>query len=347
MFKNIIKLFFQLLTLTLFIFLLVEYKLTIYGIQQGTGQLQLVWNAKPVEEVLNDATFPDSLKQKLRLITDIRKFTVEELGMNESKNYTSVYDQKNQSLLLNVSACEPYSFTPKEWTFPFLGSVPYKGFFDKQEAQKEILKLKMQGYDVDVYSPSGWSTLGWFKDPILSNMLKQSEGSLSNLIIHELTHGTLFVKNDVNFNENLANFIGDKGAELFLIKKFGKDSKEYIDYEQSKSDEKIYDNYILKSAERLDSLYNIMGKGNSEEETKSKKKQLITEIVLGVNKLPLHKKKNYFKYTQQAFFEGNAFFMAFERYDSQYEIFEKEYKEKFNSDLKKYFEYLKGKYPSL
>lgn len=347
MLKNIIKLFFQLLTLTLFIFLLVEYKLTIYGIQQGTGQLQLVWNAKPVEEVLNDATFPDSLKQKLRLITDIRKFTVEELGMNESKNYTSVYDQKNQSLLLNVSACEPYSFTPKEWTFPFLGSVPYKGFFDKQEAQKEILKLKMQGYDVDVYSPSGWSTLGWFKDPILSNMLKQSEGSLSNLIIHELTHGTLFVKNDVNFNENLANFIGDKGAKLFLIKKFGIDSKEYIDYEQSKSDEKIYDDYILKSAERLDSLYNIMGEGNSEEETKMKKKQLITEIVLGVNKLPLHKKKNYFKYTQQAFFEGNAFFMAFERYDSQYEIFEKEYKEKFNSDLKKYFEYLKGKYPSL
>lgn len=347
MLKNIIKLFFQLLTLTLFIFLLVEYKLTIYGIQQGTGQLQLVWNAKPVEEVLNDATFPDSLKQKLRLITDIRKFTVEELGMNESKNYTSVYDQKNQSLLLNVSACEPYSFTPKEWTFPFLGSVPYKGFFDKQEAQKEILKLKMQGYDVDVYSPSGWSTLGWFKDPILSNMLKKSEGSLSNLIIHELTHGTLFVKNDVNFNENLANFIGDKGAKLFLIKKFGKDSKEYIDYEQSKSDEKIYDDYILKSAERLDSLYNIMGKGNSEEETKMKKKELITEIVLGVNKLPLHKKKNYFKYTQQAFFEGNAFFMAFERYDSQYEIFEKEYKEKFNSDLKKYFEYLKGKYPSL
>lgn len=347
MLKNIIKLFFQLLTLTLFIFLLVEYKLTIYGIQQGTGQLQLVWNAKPVEEVLNDATFPDSLKQKLRLITDIRKFTVEELGMNESKNYTSVYDQKNQSLLLNVSACEPYSFTPKEWTFPFLGSVPYKGFFDKQEAQKEILKLKMQGYDVDVYSPSGWSTLGWFKDPILSNMLKQSEGSLSNLIIHELTHGTLFVKNDVNFNENLANFIGDKGAKLFLIKKFGIDSKEYIDYEQSKSDEKIYDDYILKSAERLDSLYNIMGEGNSEEETKMKKKQLITEIVLGVNKLPLNKKKNYFKYTQQAFFEGNAFFMAFERYDSQYEIFEKEYKEKFNSDLKKYFEYLKGKYPSL
>lgn len=347
MLKRTTKLLFELLLLTLFIFFFVEYKLAIYGIQQGKGQLQLVLDAKPIEEVLNDTSFPDSLKQKLRLIIDIRKFTVEELGMNESENYTTVYDQKGQSLLSNVSACEPYSFTPKEWDFPFLGTVPYKGFFDKKEAQKEILKLKMQGYDVDVYSPSGWSTLGWFKDPILSNMLKQDEGSLSNLIIHELTHGTLFVKNDVNFNENLANFIGDKGAELFLIQKFGKDSKEYIDYEQDKDDQKIFTEYILKSAERLDSLYKTMSEKQGHLIKKPKKDSLIMEIVLGVNKLPLHKKKNYFKYTQQAFFEGNAFFMAFERYDSQYEIFEKEYKEKFNSDLKKYFEYLKGKYPSL
>ncbi|MBL0328607.1 MAG: hypothetical protein IPP64_04145 [Bacteroidetes bacterium] len=131
------------------------------------------------------------------------------------------------------------------------------------------------------------------------------------------------------------------------MQRFGKESKEYIDYEQDKTDQKIFTTYILKSKERLDSLYKLMGKGNSEQETEIQKKALIMEIVLGINKLPLHKKRNYFKYTQQAFFEGNAFFMAFERYDSQYEIFEKEYKEKFNSDLKKYFEYLKGKYPSL
>ena len=344
MFKSLLKLFFQFFLLALFILLMIEYKLAIYGLQQGKGQLDLVLGAKPVEEVLSDVTFPDSLKQKLRLINDMRKFTVEELGMNESKNYTSVYDQKGQSLLLNVSACEPYSFTPKEWTFPFLGAVPYKGFFDKKEAAKEVLKLKIQGYDIDVYSPSGWSTLGWFNDPILSNMLNQDEGSLANLIIHELTHGTLFVKNDVNFNENLANFIGDKGAELFLIQRFGKESKEYIDYEQDKTDQKTFTTYILQNKERLDNLYKTMSGKQGHLIKKQKKDKLIMEIVLGVNKLPLHKKKNYFKYTQQAFFEGNAFFMAFERYDSQYEIFEKEYKEKFNSDLKKYFEYLKGKY---
>jgi predicted aminopeptidase len=347
MIKSTLRLFFQFFLLALFIFLLIEYKLAIYGIQQGSGQLELVWKAQPIDKVLQDTTFPDSLKQKLELVTEIKQYTIDSLGMNPTKNYSSVFDQKNKSLLLNVSACKPFSFEPKEWTFPFLGTVPYKGFFDKKEAKKEILHLRMQDYDVDVYSPSGWSTLGWFNDPILSNMLKRSEGSLSNLIIHELTHGTLFVKNNVNFNENLANFIGDKGAEQFLLQKFGKNSKQYTAYEQGKSDEKTYDAYILKSAERLDSLYKTMSDKQEYKIKNNKKKLLIQEIVLGVYRLPLYKKQNYFNYSKQAFFEGNAFFMTFTRYDSQYDMFEKEFKEKYNSDLKNYLSALKEKYPSL
>jgi hypothetical protein len=39
--------------------------------------------------------------------------------------------------------------------------------------------------------------------------------------------------------------------------------------------------------------------------------------------------------------------MAFSRYDSQYDIFEKEFKEQYQSSLPKYMSYLKKKYPSL
>jgi predicted aminopeptidase len=56
--------------------------------------------------------------------------------------------------------------------------------------------------------------LGWFTDPILSKMLMRSEGDLANLIIHEMSHATIFVKDSIEFNENLATFIGDRGAEL-------------------------------------------------------------------------------------------------------------------------------------
>ncbi len=347
MVKNGLKILFQLLFLVLVLFCLLQHKLVIYGILQGKGQLSIVMNARPIENVLKDPGFPDSLKYKLELIREIKQFAIDSIAIAPSENYSTVYDQHKQPILWAVSACEPYSFKAKEWTFPFLGTVSYKGFFEKKEAQKEILALKLNGYDVDVYSPSGWSTLGWFKDPVLSNMLYGTEGQLADLIIHELSHGTLYVKNNVTFNENLASFIGDKGAEKFLLFKYGIPSKQYITYVQKKADEKVFKNYILKSKNRLDSLYSSLTATASEQIKKEKKNKLITQIVRGVNSLPLFKKRGYFNYSLQAFSEKNAFFMAFDRYDSQYEIFEKEYSKQFDSDLRKYIVFLKKKHPSL
>lgn len=341
MIKKILRLSFQFIFLLVMLFCLLWHELVIYGISQGKGQLTLVWESQPVEYVLNDNTFPDSLKQKLKLIGEIKKYSVDSIGIKPSSNYSIVYNQHNKPVLLTVSACEPYSLKAKEWQFPFLGSVSYKGFFNKEAAQKEILELKIKDYDVDVYSPSGWSTLGWFKDPVLSNMLYKNEGQLANLIIHELTHGTIYLKSSVTYNENLANFIGDKGAEEFLIYKYGINSAQYKSYENSKADEECYTEYILKSTQRLDSLYFSFTENDTEEIKKQKKNVLITEIVMGVNQLPLYNKKRYFKHSLQAFMEKNAFFMAFTRYDSQYEVFEKEYRETYKSNLRDYLTALK------
>lgn len=339
--KKTLQLLFQILFLSVMLFCLFWHELVIYGISQGKGQIQIVWKSQPVEELLQDATFPDSLKQKLRLIGEIKQYAIDSIGIKPSNNYSIVYNQHNKAIMLTVSACEPYSLTAKEWSFPFLGSVSYKGFFNKEAAQKEIHELKIKGYDVDVYSPSGWSTLGWFKDPILSNMLYKNEGQLANLIIHELTHGTIYLKSSVTYNENLANFIGDKGAENFLIYKYGINSVQYTGYEQSKADEKCYTEYILKSTQRLDSLYSSFTDKDSDDIKKQKKNELITEIVLGVNKQPLYNKKRYFKHSLQAFMEKNAFFMAFTRYDSQYDVFENEFTEKYSSNLRDYLSALK------
>jgi predicted aminopeptidase len=347
MLKKCIRVFLNCFLLLIILCCLIWSDLVIYGLSQAAGQITIIIKAQPIEEVLKDKTFPDSLKQKLILVNEIKKYAVDSLGINPSNNYSDVYDQEHKAILLTVSACEPYSFKPKEWNFPVLGSVPYKGFFNKDNAKNEINELIKQGYDVDVYSPSGWSTLGWFNDPVLSNMLYRSDGQLANLIIHELTHGTLFIKNNVDYSENLANFIGDKGAEQFLSYKFGNNSKELIKYQQHKADDKTYSDYMLKSIERLDSLYTQLNKEKNVLIKKEKKKKLILEIVKGVNKLHLYKRENYFKFSLQAISEKNAFFMGFQRYDSQYDVFEKEYTSAFNGNLKTYLNYLKNKYPSM
>ena len=104
--------------------------------------------------------------------------------------------------------------------------------------------------------------------------------------------------------------------------------------------------YMLKSIERLDSLYHSISPKESGGIKKQKKVKLITEIVVGVNRLPLHKVKGYFNYSLRAFTEGNSFFMSFSRYDSQNDIFEKEFNEKYHSNLKLYLKALKEKYHS-
>ncbi|MCP4457806.1 MAG: aminopeptidase, partial [Cytophagales bacterium] len=152
--------------------------------------------------------FPDSLRAKIEVIQNEKRYAVEELGLNVTDNYTTFYDQKGETALWNVSACRAYSFDPKIWWFPIVGDVPYKGFFDFEKASGVGSELREEGWDVRIRGVSGWSTLGWFKDPILSEMLNRSEGQLAELIIHELTHGTIFVKDRVTFREPLIiNFL--------------------------------------------------------------------------------------------------------------------------------------------
>ncbi|MEJ2003925.1 MAG: aminopeptidase, partial [Cyclobacteriaceae bacterium] len=51
-----------------------NYELISYGIEQGRGQLQIIWDARDVEEILNDPDSPDSLKQRLRYVDEVRQF---------------------------------------------------------------------------------------------------------------------------------------------------------------------------------------------------------------------------------------------------------------------------------
>jgi predicted aminopeptidase len=157
------KIGFGLLAL-LIVLVIWNWELVHYGIRQGVGQLDIVWNARPVEEFMSDPAFPDSLKAKLRMIDEVRKFAIDSLGLKDTENYKTLYDQQGKELMWVVQACEPYELKAKEWHFPIVGAVPYKGFFNKQKALDLRKELEQEGYDVSIRNPGGWSTLGWFTD---------------------------------------------------------------------------------------------------------------------------------------------------------------------------------------
>lgn len=344
---SILKKFLTGLCLVILILAAWQYKLVVYGISQAKGQFSILWNATPVTDILSDPSYPETTKEKIRLVEEIRQFAFDSLGLNRNENYTTFYDQKDKPILWIVTASEPFKLKAREWSFPIIGNFSYKGFFDFQMAEEEESMLAVDGFDTSIDEVEGWSTLGWFKDPILSNMLKRPVGGLSNLIIHELTHGTLYIKNNVQYNENLASFVGDKGALIFLEQKYGKDSEEYYDYQKRKDLWKNYSLLVLKSADRLDSLYAGM-----DESLSRKEKKIIKEKFLSSIRTELKDYMGYLKDRDPKFYNSidqinNAYFIDFRRYRQDQNIFEKELNEKFKGDFKAYFKYLKEKYPSL
>ena len=320
-----------------------------YGWMQAKGQVGILMHVEDVKNVLEDPTFPDSLKAKILLIEEIKQFGVDSLGLAPSKNYTTFYNQHGKPLIWIITASERYRIKAYEWRFPIIGSFPYKGYFDSTRAVREEKVLKASGLDTDIGEVSAWSTLGYLKDPILSSMLLRKDGSLANLILHELTHGTLFVKDNLELNENLASFVGDLGAIRFLTQKYGVDSPHLKAYEFSKKYNDAYAQHILRGISKLDSLYKTFGTDMSPNTRKdSLKKNMIIRILndsdtlLG-GKVTLKKDDKVWEKD----LPNNAFFISYQTYRSKQNQFRQEFETKFRRDFKKYLAYLKEKYPSL
>jgi len=327
------------------IFIVVFFSQVVYGLRQLNGQLRIIRGAIPVSQYLKDPGNPDSIKIKLQLVQDIRQFAFKDLGLKRNDNYTKVFDQRGKDVLWVVTASKPFMLEPKVWKFLFLGEVSYKGFFSIDRTLEEANALKKEGWDVSARPVTAWSTLGWFNDPILTNMLSRSEGELAELIIHELTHGTLFVKDSVDFNENLASFIGEKGAELYLKKKYGPNSSALNNYLSIQKDNDRLSNFMLLGASKLDSLYKSFG---SEEDTTSmreEKNEMINKVVANLDTVTFYDPAYNKIFAKRI--PNNAYFMSFIRYKSKGNLFEKILVRDFDNDIKRFLEFYKSNYPSL
>ena len=317
-------------------------KLIGYGLGQARGQFKVMWYAKPIPEVLADPQFPDSLKSTLSLVPEIKQFAIETLGLKHSENYSSVYDQQGKEILWVVTACKPYSFEPVIWSFPLIGSFTYKGYFNQRKAVDLAKTMKAQGYDVELRSVSGWSTLGWFNDPLLSNMLADGPGPLANTIIHELTHGTIFIPDSMTFNENLATFIGSKGSQEFLKMKYGPDSNEYRNYLARRQDARIFSRYIVLAAHQLDSLYQEISNENDSLK-QIYKSGFIDQIMANMDTLNFVNQQRYEDYFK-AYRPGNAYFISFLNYRERQHEFERILVDSVDNRLSMFIDYWKKNY---
>ncbi|MCL2175784.1 MAG: aminopeptidase, partial [Treponema sp.] len=112
----------------------------------------------------------------------------------------------------------------------------------------------------------------WFKDPLYSYMRNYSPARLADLIIHELVHSTVFIKSKMDFNEEIAEFIGTKGSRLYMESRFGIDSKEYRDMIDSETNSAKFVAFLQELIAELDALYS---REKSREEKLTEKESII------------------------------------------------------------------------
>jgi len=225
-----------------------------YLIHAAAGQFRFLYHAVPVEEVLQQNSLPEAEKRRLALVSRIKAFGENELGLKKSDNYETI-NLKDQSPVYTVSASPKDKLALVTWWFPVAGHVPYLGFFDLEAARRERDRLLVKDLDTFVGRAEAYSTLGWFKDPLTLNLIQGSDLNLVETILHEMTHATLYVKGQGEFNEGLAQLIGKRGALLFLEQTFGTSHPATVEARDSIADEILFSNFLISLLNELDALY--------------------------------------------------------------------------------------------
>ncbi|HSG82908.1 MAG TPA: aminopeptidase [Gemmatimonadota bacterium] len=187
-----------------------------YVLRAAWEEARILARRQSIEETLNDAQLDPITRGKLELVVEARSFAGRDLNLDTGDSYTSYSDIGRDTLALVLSASPQDRLAAYTWWFPIVGSVPYKGFFSLEAAEKERRKLEEKNYDTYLRTTSAFSTLGWFPDPLLNTVLRQDSVGLVETVIHEVTHNTLFVRGQVKFNESFANFVGSVGAIEFF-----------------------------------------------------------------------------------------------------------------------------------
>ncbi|MCL6414592.1 aminopeptidase [Aestuariirhabdus sp. Z084] len=183
-----------------------------YYWQAGQGQWQIQRESQSVSELIASPDTPTQLRQRLSLSQEILKFAHKTLDLPDNGSYQHYADLERPFVVWNLFASEEFSTDLHRWCYPVAGCLHYRGYFDPEDAKQAAINYQQQGFDTWIGGVRAYSTLGWFKDPLLNTFVFDDELQLAELIFHELAHQKVFAKGDTAFNESLATVIAAEGT---------------------------------------------------------------------------------------------------------------------------------------
>lgn len=230
------------------------------------GHYRLMSDRQDIEAMLTDEATDPELARKLELALEIRSFAVAELGLPDNGSYLQFTRTGREAVTWNVLAAPEFSLAPKKWCFAFSGCVPYRGYFDDDDAHRFANKLAAKGYDVTVAPAAAYSTLGWFDDPLVDTMLKNSEEGLAAFLFHELAHQQLYLRGDTAFSEAYASFVEEAGVRRWL-EQTGRGDR-LPAWDERREAGEAFNDLLLETRRELAELY---AAGKSEDEMRTVK----------------------------------------------------------------------------
>ena len=223
-----------------------------YTINSAVEFSSLYLSRNDLQSVLRDSKTPENIRHKLLQTKELMAFA-EENGLHSRGAYESFIQLDRPVVSYIFSASPPFEFKSETWWFPFVGSVPYLGYFEKSERDKKAYEYEKLGFDVYLGGAAAFSSLGWFEDPLFSSMLKRPNYAFANLILHELVHRTIWVSGFPKFNENLATFLADVLTREYLVQK--KQENALRLYESRKRDRRLFQMWVISLKGELKRLY--------------------------------------------------------------------------------------------
>lgn len=186
-----------------------------YLVKQGLQQGNMILRSQSIGDILTQPNLNPETERNLRLSQEVLSYAESHVGMKIGKSYRRYVDLHRPWVTQIVMAAEKQKLQPHLFQYPVVGSLPYQGFFDEDDAR--ALEKQLQGQGLDTYRRpvTAFSSLGWLPDPLLSTMLG-NEAQLIETLFHELTHLNFYFKGDADFNEAFASWLGYRVALEFL-----------------------------------------------------------------------------------------------------------------------------------
>ena len=177
----------------------------------AAGQLELVNAQRRVDHVLDTERDPER-RAMLEEVPRIRRFAEEVVGMRPGHSYSGYFATEREGMTYVLSASEQTRLVAYTWWFPVAGRVEYRSYFSKQAAVDAAAALQARGYDTWVAPSRAYSTLGFFRDPVSTTMMREGLAGFVEVLLHEMAHARSYAPGHTEWNEALATFVGQRAA---------------------------------------------------------------------------------------------------------------------------------------